>query len=515
MVAEAATFDQWAHRTPPDFVMAVKASRYLTHVLRLADPEEPVKLLVERAGHLGEKLGPILVQLPPSLHLEIDRLERTLEAFPPDWRVAVEFRHRSWFNDKVRKVLEDHNAALCLADRRGPVAPLWRTTDWTYLRFHIGQSTPRPCYGQAALETWLERLKACWSFNEDVFVYFNNDHRACALRDARLFALAGRRDGWVTTRTPDADEIRLGEYRLFETLASVPKRGYSRIDLARRQDHAAALSPHWSQRGDGSMKRFVQGILIAAASSILLISAAMPVSATSPDVYTGAVGGPTSIPGDNIFHLVGGILVPPGTWWVTGTAVVDGGGNGTLGTGQTTCQMFGNDGSFTYRLDQSTWALVGHAEGRAVANAYLTSVTTMTSGWNLDFKCLSDSQSISVSDLELSAVKVSSSSSPMFIADGAQSASIAGNSSFHTVGGLSVPKGKRFLVAKANIVNQSSSQTTNEICQLKLARPISTRAARACTTQRSRVTKERPPFRLPTLSRRVATLRFNAKARSR
>ena len=160
---EARTFDQWAQRTPPDFLMAVKASRYLTHILRLTDPEEPVKLLVERAGHLGAKLGPILIQLPPSLHLEIDRLERTLDAFPPDWRVAVEFRHKSWFDDKVRKVLEDHNAALCLADRRGPVAPLWRTTDWTYVRFHIGQSMPRPCYGRQALGSWIERLSACWS----------------------------------------------------------------------------------------------------------------------------------------------------------------------------------------------------------------------------------------------------------------------------------------------------------------------------------------------------------------
>ena len=122
--------------------------------------------------------------------------------------MAVEFRHKSWFDDKVRKVLEDHNAALCLADRRGPVAPLWRTTDWTYLRFHIGQSTPRPCYGPQALATWIERLSA-WSLKEDVFVYFNNDHRACALRDARLFALAGRRAGWSATRVPRADEVRL------------------------------------------------------------------------------------------------------------------------------------------------------------------------------------------------------------------------------------------------------------------------------------------------------------------
>src|SRR3954471_24530648 len=148
---EASTFAAWAERTPDDFVMAVKASRYLTHILRLTEPEEPVRLLVGHARELGDKLGPILIQLPPSMRIEVDRLKRTLDAFPSDWRVEVEFRHNSWFTDEVRQVLTDRGAALCLADRRGPLTPLWRTTDWTSLRFHVGQSTPRPCYGRQAL----------------------------------------------------------------------------------------------------------------------------------------------------------------------------------------------------------------------------------------------------------------------------------------------------------------------------------------------------------------------------
>jgi uncharacterized protein YecE (DUF72 family) len=208
---EAATFAKWAERTPADFVMAVKASRYLTHILRLTEPEEPVALLIQRAKHLGDKLGPILIQLPPSLHVELDRLERTLDAFPDDWRVAVEFRHKSWFTDEVRGVLEKRKVALCLADRRGPVTPIWRTTNWTYVRFHVGQSTPRPCYGRDALDSWLERLRASWPVTDDVYVYFNNDHRACALRDARLFALAGSRAGWPSTRIPDADDVHLAD----------------------------------------------------------------------------------------------------------------------------------------------------------------------------------------------------------------------------------------------------------------------------------------------------------------
>lgn len=207
---EAATFAAWAERTPDNFVMAVKASRYLTHILRLTQPEDPVRLLVERASELGDKLGPILIQLPPSMRIELDRLKRTLDTFPSDWRVAVEFRHNSWYTDEVRQVLTDRRVALCLADRRGPLTPLWRTTDWTYLRFHVGQATPTPCYGRQALVSWVERLAAKWTDAEDAYVYFNNDPRACALRDARVFALAGRHAERTATRIPDADEVRLG-----------------------------------------------------------------------------------------------------------------------------------------------------------------------------------------------------------------------------------------------------------------------------------------------------------------
>jgi uncharacterized protein YecE (DUF72 family) len=207
---DARTFAAWAERTPPDFVMAVKASRYLTHIRRLAEPEEPVKLLVERARELGSKLGPILVQLPPSMRADVGRLRATLGAFPPDWRVAVEFRHKSWWTDETRRALTEFGAALCLADRFGPISPIWRTTDWTYLRFHVGRATPLPCYGRQALATWVSRLKEHWTADEDAYVYFNNDPRACALRDARVFARLAAREGRLPTRVPGPREVTLG-----------------------------------------------------------------------------------------------------------------------------------------------------------------------------------------------------------------------------------------------------------------------------------------------------------------
>jgi uncharacterized protein YecE (DUF72 family) len=207
---ESRTFAAWAERTPPDFVMAVKASRYLTHVRRLRDPEDAVELFVERAARLGPKLGPVLLQLPPTMRADVGRLRSTLRAFPREWRVAVEFRHRSWYTDEVRDLLGEHAAALCLADRRGPLTPIWRTADWSYVRFHTGRARPEPCYGRRALASWVERLAEVWKPDEDVFVYFNNDPRACALRDARVLALAARRAGLEPTRIPPANEVRLG-----------------------------------------------------------------------------------------------------------------------------------------------------------------------------------------------------------------------------------------------------------------------------------------------------------------
>jgi uncharacterized protein YecE (DUF72 family) len=204
------TFAAWAERTPDDFVMAVKASRYLTHIKRLKDPEEPVERLLERARRLGPKLGPVLLQLPPNLQAEPELLDRTLRCFPGDVRVAVEPRHDSWWTDEVRALLTERGAALCLADSPKRSTPLWRTTDWGYLRLHEGRATPRPCYGRTALESWAKRLADLWPASADVFVYFNNDPEGCAVRDARWFAAAVKRTGRTPTRIPGASEVPVG-----------------------------------------------------------------------------------------------------------------------------------------------------------------------------------------------------------------------------------------------------------------------------------------------------------------
>lgn len=205
---ERRVFEAWAQRTPADFVMAVKVSRYLTHIKRLREPDEPVERFLGRVAGLGPKLGPVLLQLPPQFRCDIGRLEDTLRRFPDAIRVAVEFRHQTWFVDPVRRLLERHGAALCLADRRGMLTPTWRTADWTYLRFHEGRATPNPCYGRTALRTWAQRLADGWGPDAEAWVYFNNDPRGCAPRDAARFATAAQRAGLQPTRVPPVRSIR-------------------------------------------------------------------------------------------------------------------------------------------------------------------------------------------------------------------------------------------------------------------------------------------------------------------
>ena len=206
---ERHVFGAWAERTPDDFVMAVKLSRFLTHVRRLRDPAEPVQRFLDRAAGLGSKLGPVLIQLPPQLRADRERLAETLDQFPAGVRVAVEFRHASWFTDQIRALLERHGAALCLADRRGLLTPVWRTTDWTYIRFHEGRASPRPCYGRTTLHTWVERLRDGWGPDAEAWVYFNNDPRGCAPRDAARFGALAAAAGLEPSRTPPPRTVRV------------------------------------------------------------------------------------------------------------------------------------------------------------------------------------------------------------------------------------------------------------------------------------------------------------------
>ena len=178
---ELTTFQRWRGQTPAGFLVAVKASRYLTHIRRLGEPAEPLDLLLERAAGLADKLGPVLFQLPPNFKVDLPRLRDLLAAIDRRIRPAIEFRHPSWMRDDVLDALDDAGAALVLADRAGARSEPVVTAGWSYIRFHQGTRS-RPGYRKDALRRWAERIVALPA--GDVFIYFNNDPGAAAPRDA-------------------------------------------------------------------------------------------------------------------------------------------------------------------------------------------------------------------------------------------------------------------------------------------------------------------------------------------
>ncbi len=215
-LASRDTFASWRERTPAGFAMAIKASRYLTHIRRLRDPAEPVARLLGAASGLGDHLGPILLQLPPNLKADPALLAECLRQFAAEFsrlpasaagggRVCVEFRHPSWLTDDVRAILAEHDAALCWSDRGGrPLGPLWRTADWGYVRFHEGAAQPWPRYGRQSLKSWLSRISEAFASESDVFAFFNNDQYCAAPADAAALAALADRAGWPAPRPAPA-----------------------------------------------------------------------------------------------------------------------------------------------------------------------------------------------------------------------------------------------------------------------------------------------------------------------
>jgi uncharacterized protein YecE (DUF72 family) len=207
---EKATFERWAATTPGDFVFSLKASRYLTHVLRLSKPTEPVHRLLDRSSGLGHKVGPILLQLPANFRADPGRLAATLKAFPfrvPEWRSSRGTNGGT--PTRLRAPCGNTERRFCLTDTPQRKSPLWRTAEWGYLRLHAGRAHPAPCYGRTALTNWAGRLADLWDRSEDVYIYFNNDHGGCAVRDAHRFALAAERAGLHPTRVPTSREASL------------------------------------------------------------------------------------------------------------------------------------------------------------------------------------------------------------------------------------------------------------------------------------------------------------------
>jgi uncharacterized protein YecE (DUF72 family) len=177
----------WIEQTPADFVFALKASRYLTHIKRLGDLDQGIARYYERIEPLTktpQKLGPIVWQLPPNFQRDEERLEAALAALP-EGRHCFEFRHKSWFTEDVYALLRAYGVALVIGDRKGLDFQTYEmTADWTLVRFHHGHRGRRGNYSESELEEWAQRFED-WSRRVEIYAYFNNDWEVFAPRNAR------------------------------------------------------------------------------------------------------------------------------------------------------------------------------------------------------------------------------------------------------------------------------------------------------------------------------------------
>lgn len=179
----------WVRETPPSFVFAVKASRYLTHVKRLSGTEEGISRFYERLEPMIEagRLGPMLWQLPEQFHRDDRRLAQWLDALPRGLH-TIEFRHPSWFEEPVLAQLRRHGVALTVGDHpERPFQSLQDTAGWRYVRFHYGRRGRNGNYSATELDLWAQRI-AAWRRTHAVYAYFNNDWQGFAPANAQALS---------------------------------------------------------------------------------------------------------------------------------------------------------------------------------------------------------------------------------------------------------------------------------------------------------------------------------------
>jgi uncharacterized protein YecE (DUF72 family) len=180
-----AAFKSWKDKTPGDFLFAIKLSRYITHQKRLKESRESLDFFVERAKLLGKKFGPILVQLPPFLKRDDDRLLSFLKILPKRKRFTFEFRHETWFTDEIYALLNKYDASLCLYELKGVSIEDVTTAKWVYIRLHGPEKTAYTgSYSDEQLQAWADRIGRWSKEGKDVYCYFDNDEKAYAVGDA-------------------------------------------------------------------------------------------------------------------------------------------------------------------------------------------------------------------------------------------------------------------------------------------------------------------------------------------
>jgi len=179
------TIENWHRQAPKNFLYTVKANRYITHIKRLKDTSEALERFFERVHLLKENLGPVLYQLPPSFHKDLDRLVGFIRLLPKNLPTVFEFRHKSWFSEDTYKLLSEFNAAFCIHDMPGIKTPRVITADIIYIRFHGPTGKYEGNYSESALQNWAQWIKENIKKAHSLYAYFNNDIHAYAINNAK------------------------------------------------------------------------------------------------------------------------------------------------------------------------------------------------------------------------------------------------------------------------------------------------------------------------------------------
>lgn len=180
----AQIFENWGKAVPDDFVFAVKASRYLTHLKKLVLDKKAVDQFFQHASHLAKKLGPILFQLPPNWKVNMDRLAAFLDYLPNVYRYTFEFRDQSWYTDSIYELLKQYKVAFCIYELAEHRSPDLVTTDFVYIRLHGPGNKYQGNYSDTTLKQWAKRCRHWQKEGKDVYLYFDNDELGYAAHNA-------------------------------------------------------------------------------------------------------------------------------------------------------------------------------------------------------------------------------------------------------------------------------------------------------------------------------------------
>jgi uncharacterized protein YecE (DUF72 family) len=179
------TFQQWGKKAPANFIFAVKASRFITHMKKLKESEEALDTFLKNAEGLQKHLGPVLFQLPPSWNINRERFESFLKKLPTGYRYVFEFRNTSWYDPSIYHLLHEYNCAFCIYELEYHISPFKITADFVYIRLHGPGKKYAGSYTNAILKQWAQRCKEWAAEGKDVFIYFDNDQLGYAAFNAK------------------------------------------------------------------------------------------------------------------------------------------------------------------------------------------------------------------------------------------------------------------------------------------------------------------------------------------